>query len=441
MGTGLSSPVTSVVVRRRVSKNFRIGIAEMNGWRNSMEDAHVIITHDASWGFFGVCDGHGGDQCSKYIANRLAEELRSGPPIDDAATKALFLRLDAEYLNTGMPSGSTGTFALVTPPKKLGDRYGLRIANVGDSRVLLGRFDGTLVEGPGTDGSLTTDHKPDLPSEKERIVRNGATVQDARVNGLAVSRAFGDAQYKVTGGPSQEERPVCAVPELLTLECDKSDFLMLVCDGISEGNFPNRTVIKLAAEKLRANEDPGTVASAICHEALRCDSKDNLSCMIVLLGGEDDPPEESVELVPGPFELPINLSFRQAYATMASHAGLSLPEALVMRHDMLERRLNMMLEAAVEGPDNYRVSEQLAASRTELSQYDGAPKKDAGLDAEARVAWFAEWLQHNTASDGDALGMRSAPNVRRWTDEISRLCGDGMKMCDDDGKREIGGSL
>ena len=37
----------------------------------------------------------------------------------------------------------------------------------------------------------------------------------ARVNGdLAVSRAFGDAQHKTTGGPSPEDHPVSAAPEL-----------------------------------------------------------------------------------------------------------------------------------------------------------------------------------------------------------------------------------
>lgn len=67
--------------------------------------------------------------------------------------------------------------------------------------------------GPGTDGGLTTDHKPDHPGEVERIERTGGNVQSimgvARVNGdLAVSRAFGDAPHKQTGGPAQEDHPV-----------------------------------------------------------------------------------------------------------------------------------------------------------------------------------------------------------------------------------------
>jgi len=50
-----------------------------------------------------------------------------------------------------------------------------------------------------------------------RMRRCGGTVEEtaggcARVNGdLAVSRGFGDADYKQTGGPGPEDRPVLGV--------------------------------------------------------------------------------------------------------------------------------------------------------------------------------------------------------------------------------------
>ena len=57
---------------------------------------------------------------------------------------------------------------------------------------------------------LTIDHKPDHPSERERIERTGGHIQEVmgvfRVNGaLAVGRAYGDAKYKQTGGPAQAD--------------------------------------------------------------------------------------------------------------------------------------------------------------------------------------------------------------------------------------------
>merc|ERR1719330_439062 len=171
--------------------------------------------------------------------------------------KALAFKLDREFLDTKARSGSTATFVIVTVPNETVGNYGLRVGNIGDSRVLLGRADGTMVEGKGTDEGLPNDHKPNYPSERARIERNGGRVVSAmggvaRVNGeLAVSRAFGDSQFKETGGPGPEERPVTADPEMTSLDCSATDFIILVCDGISEGDFPNREVVRFAAEKMR----------------------------------------------------------------------------------------------------------------------------------------------------------------------------------------------
>ena len=63
-------------------------------------------------------------------------------------------------------------------------------SNSGDSRGVLSR---------GTKGvvPLSDDHKPDNPGELARIEKAGHHVEDSRVDGnLALSRAFGDFQYK-----------------------------------------------------------------------------------------------------------------------------------------------------------------------------------------------------------------------------------------------------
>jgi serine/threonine protein phosphatase PrpC len=62
-------------------------------------------------------------------------------------------------------------------------------ANAGDSRTVMCEH-GKTVE-------LSKDHKPDLPSERTRILKAGGEVVDGRVNGmLALSRAIGDFDYK-----------------------------------------------------------------------------------------------------------------------------------------------------------------------------------------------------------------------------------------------------
>jgi len=262
----------------------------MNGWRNSMEDAHIIHLREG-WGFFGVFDGHGGEQCSKWVADRLSQDLtRDGCPVDDAAVKKLILDCDADFLDSKQPSGSTAAMCIIHKPTGDG-KHKLRVINAGDSRVLLGRRDGTIVDGGGTEEGLTTDHKPNHPDERDRIYRCGGHVEEnhpgvPRVNGdLAVSRGFGDAEYKKTGGPGPEDRPVTANPELGVFYCDPTDFLMIVCDGVSEGDFPNPEVVKMAAECLREKDDPAAACKAICHKAVEKNSKDNITCMIVLLEG------------------------------------------------------------------------------------------------------------------------------------------------------------
>lgn len=413
MGSTLPKAVESVVVKRFGSSAFRVGFAEMNGWRLSMEDAHVVFTQ-ASWGFFGVFDGHGGGQCSTFVAQRLTEELEKSPdepPRDDEAMKALALKLDAEFLDTGQSSGSTGTFTIVTLPEQAGGRYQLRVGNIGDSRVLLGREDGTMVEGQGTDGGLTTDHKPNYPTERARIERTGGRVDDAmggvaRVNGeLAVSRAFGDSQFKDTGGPGPEDRPVTADPEFVTVNCDSTDFIILVCDGISEGDFPNAEVVKFAAEKLReggSNVDPGAAAAAICQRALEKNSRDNLSCMIVLLGG-GEVSGPALELLPGPMDSIGDENFRTAYAAMAEHAGLSLAQAAELRYSLLNK---LVKESESAQPDSVRNS-----WLRELEKFENGPPEELGPDK--RTEWFERWIASMRAegAGADSESLPIPPNI------------------------------
>jgi len=399
MGSCLPKAVECTVVERQSSAGFRVGVAEMNGWRNNMEDAHVIHI-ERNWGFFGVYDGHGGDACSKFVAKRMYELLRqNGCPEDDPAVKKLMLDIDNEFLQLGQPSGSTGTMCIIHPPQTAGGKYVLRVVNIGDSRVILGRRDGSIVDGGGTDQGLTIDHKPDHPSERERIYRCGGTVSEAaggvaRVNGdLAVSRSFGDAEYKRTGGPGPEDHPVTADPELHRFECDQADFIMLVCDGVSEGEFPNPEVVQLAAAVLKETNDPGQASRVICHKAVEMNSKDNITCMIVMLYGTAEQPR-SCEFNPGPLAAD-NKPFLEAYAAMAEKAGLTLGQAIEMRYDELQAKFEST------GP----------AERAQIQAEIDRIGRPAGLKGSAeRAAWFTRWAdekqrgEHDEGGDG-ASGM------------------------------------
>lgn len=399
MGSMLPKPVESAVIERHVGKGFRVGLTEMNGWRNSMEDAHLIHIAD-DWAMFGVFDGHGGAQCSEFVADRMRKQLSTnGCPQDDAALKKLVLGIDKEFLDTKQDSGSTGTMCIVNRPTSGSKKFRLRLANVGDSRVLLGRRDGTMISGSGTDHGLTTDHKPEHPSERERIYRCGGHVATgemggpARVNGeLSVSRCFGDARHKETGGPGPEDHPVTADPELHIADCTEADFLLLVCDGISEGDFPNAQVVKMVANRLARSEDVGAAAQAVCQKAIEAGSKDNVTCMVVLLtegGPGKDKVEESHEFMPGQLSNPTNEAFMTAYSGMAKRGGLTLAQAAEMRYEMV-------VESMTRSGVTLQKTKEMRAETDAI----GIPQGPKG--SSERSAWFRNWekrLPENMVSD------------------------------------------
>ena len=345
MGAALPKPVLTTVVERHVTKDFRIYVAEMNGFRKSMEDAHIIYTDDMGAGYFGILDGHGGEACSEWCAQRLHDKLASGGvPTDDAIAKKLVLAVDAEFLDTQQSSGSTAAMCIVR--EDASGKYKLHVINAGDSRVLLSRADGTIVDGGGTDSGLSNDHKPEVPSERERIYRCGGTVEDggaggcARVNGsLSVSRGFGDADCKRTGGPRQEDHPVTCDPEMGHFECDATDFLLIVCDGVSEGDFPNPEVCLLAAKVLQeTGGDAAAACEAVCHKAVETNSKDNISAMIVLMGNGGAPPSVTKGFTPGSVLSCDKSDFTKAYVAMCKRAGVTFAEAVEARYELLAAR-------------------------------------------------------------------------------------------------------
>ena len=72
-------------------------------------------------------------------------------------------------------------------------------ANVGDSR--------TVIAENGTAVALSTDHKPTVPAEKDRVLGAGGEIKgNGRVNGaLAMTRAIGDFALKTAVPPKDAD--------------------------------------------------------------------------------------------------------------------------------------------------------------------------------------------------------------------------------------------
>ena len=329
---------------------FDYGASEECGMRRTMEDKSVIVQDlavpalaAAGLGpqtFAAVYDGHGGTQASQYLAENLHQNLKAAllrcaddvaaahaahAAADDgaaddgggvlcdevdaklrAAIRTAFLFTDEQFLASSEhpQAGSTATTALI-----IGRRA--YCANVGDSR--------TVLCARGVARALSSDHKPTREDEAARVKAAGGFIVHGRVMGeLAVSRAFGDVEFKKpigeilepgeaelwSGGgdggdgasdgggaaaePQLNEPLVTAEPEIEVAELGPRgeadrDFLLLACDGLFDV-YSNEAAVEKVRAELGANPDPQAAAEALTHAAIHeRASRDNVSAVLVML--------------------------------------------------------------------------------------------------------------------------------------------------------------
>jgi len=105
MGSYLSKPVVKTVSEEIESNGrYKCGVSGMQGWRNSMEDAHCSeLDVDDKTGLFGVFDGHGGCDVAMYVAIHIAKVLVETESYQmgnfEDALRTTFMRLDENVLH------------------------------------------------------------------------------------------------------------------------------------------------------------------------------------------------------------------------------------------------------------------------------------------------------------------------------------------------------
>jgi serine/threonine protein phosphatase PrpC len=306
----------------------------------------------------GVCDGHGdGGHLSEWLAHvfpiAMQEQLA---PLNvntlDVSTwteiiSATALALDDEWRRTQEQTssskasdwnqgGSTALWTLITPTD-------LVVANVGDSRCILIQIlddelkqaeTSTSGEDTGLEASLaqlsltrhknrnvialSTDHKPNLPHERERVEKAGLEVTEETYNDfsgntqtvsrivrhptnrLACSRSFGDYEYKTLANRPPEEQAVIALPEVRLQPRDAAQDALLVvaCDGIwdvmSNEQVADFVLGQFEQERVRRSNETAntaamtkmdallsTVGDSLLSECLQRGSSDNLTVVLV----------------------------------------------------------------------------------------------------------------------------------------------------------------
>jgi serine/threonine protein phosphatase PrpC len=276
---------------------FNAAVYSEQGFRATMEDEDILLQDLATsnWrhcSFFGIYDGHGGRDCVSFIRQRLHINivaslhakggLDKSPQVHHDIYDSLvngFRDTDRQFLSAAQAveemNGGSGCAAVVACV------VGAWVwcANLGDSRALLCRG-GRAVQ-------LSLDHKPDREDEAERIEAAGGFVTFHRVLGrLAVSRAFGDEEYKVAPDQANGRSLVIAEPEIRVEQLTPQDeFLFMACDGLFDV-FSSQEAVDFIYSRLAAmpqnEQDPQRAVQDIVHEAIHDRrSRDNVTALLV----------------------------------------------------------------------------------------------------------------------------------------------------------------
>lgn len=233
---------------------------------NSRSNLLTNPQSDIIFSYFGIFDGHGGQEASQFVKEQLywkiveSEDFWSND--DKKVLKSIkdgFVKCQQEMMNelpkwpktaSGQPStsGSTATIIFIKKHK-------VYVGHVGDSGLVIGYTKGkqpAQSSQPWLAKKLTKDHKPEDPIELKRIQNaGGAVVAKGGVNRvvwnrpilntspvrtqpipfLAVSRSLGDLW---SFNDKSNEYLVSPVPDVFHFELDPSvhKCLILATDGL-----------------------------------------------------------------------------------------------------------------------------------------------------------------------------------------------------------------
>lgn len=269
-----------------------VGYADTVGRRPTMEDDICIygkLRGKDDEDYIGIFDGHGGKDAAEYAAKHLfkvllllrerfltcffffllkkkilVEKLNDSNNPSEALKKA-FLETNERMKNDQISGGTTALVALFMKDK-------CYIANAGDSRAVLQKDNQVF--------RMSTDHKPDLPSEEERIQKSGGIVTKiagkqgkviSRVNGmLAVSRALGDFFLQPHVSPEPEIQQ-------FDLSGNNNDLLLiLACDGLWD-TVSDDEAVKIANTEEHVEQSAIKLRDASYNRG----SADNISVIVI----------------------------------------------------------------------------------------------------------------------------------------------------------------
>lgn len=261
--------------RRNPTLKYEVSYASNKGNRKTMEDETVCIDFMNELigeknvlpptAFFGIYDGHSGNQAAEYSRIHLHMNIFEGNESDmKTAIVKGYKKTDKDFKEYAskneIPSGASAVTMILRSDL-------IYIANVGDSEAVLCQNGKPIV--------LSRFHLPNDESEKERIQDAGGKVVwygTWRVNGLlSVSRAIGDYPLDKFVIPDPHIYEHVRTPE--------DQFIILASDGLWEV-FKYQEACDFILDQLKT-KDKRDVAQLLVNEAIAKKTSDNLSALIV----------------------------------------------------------------------------------------------------------------------------------------------------------------
>lgn len=249
-----------------LSNRFGLGYSATMGVRPTMEDAITYQEFKDDQHLFALFDGHTGQVAAATSAHCLQNELllhtvnASDADVPKTITAA-YCQINKLLKNLNIKDGCTAVSAFIRGKT-------VYTAGIGDSRIVLVRKDRTI--------RLTTDYKPTMRTEYQRLREAGLTVNvEGRIQRkLAVARTLGDFWCDHEG--------LFVPPEVehFTLDDQMDVGLIIACDGVWDVITDDN-----AAEIIRNSTSAQDAASMLRNIAFALGSKDNISTMVVMFKG------------------------------------------------------------------------------------------------------------------------------------------------------------
>ncbi|OAY69107.1 putative protein phosphatase 2C 42 [Ananas comosus] len=269
---------------------FSMGVAQAN---QVLEDQSQVESGPFGT-FVGVYDGHGGPDAARYVCDHLCRhfrEISSGPQGVTAegirraflATEEGFISLVSQLWSTRPDIATSGSCCLVGVIRQ----KTLYIANLGDSRVVLGKKVGNTGEVAAI--QLSTEHNANMQEVRQElkaqhpddpqivVLKHGVW----RIKGIIqVSRSIGDAYMKHAQFNREPINPkfrisepmrmpiLSANPSIVSHHLQPSDsFLIFASDGLWE-HLSNQEAVDIVHNHPRTGSARRLIKAAL-HEAAR----------------------------------------------------------------------------------------------------------------------------------------------------------------------------